>query len=148
MLEGRVYDKLDSMMEMANRAALLIDAARRESGPHAGIAISDTELALERALYRAIQDLLDVAAMIAASIDPTPWTTYRGAIEILGAAEVLPPSALPGLREMAGFRNILAHEYGDVDRDRVLGFEAHMSDFEAFARSVVTYLDRSGSQAR
>lgn len=140
MREDRVYDKLETMMAMANRAARLFDAVRAEGKARGGETITTAELALERALYLAIQDLLDIAAMLAASIGPNPAMTYRETIEILGGAGALPSEAVPGLRQMTGFRNILAHEYGDLDRDRLLGFEPHMDDFETFARCVVAYL--------
>ena len=57
---------------------------------------------------------------------------------------VLPAAFGARLRKIAGFRNVLVHEYIEVDLDvvaRVL--DENLDDFEEFARWIERHLDGS-----
>ncbi len=142
----RVFDRLERMVAMVNRAARLFAAIAGEPGDGLGEP-SDSMLALERALYVAIQDALDISAMLLRMSGCAVPPTYREIIEELEGQGIVASDQVPGLLGMAGFRNVLAHEYASVDPARLLGYEAHLGDFEAFARSVVGYLVGEGTDA-
>ena len=50
---------------------------------------------------------------------------------------------LTQLVKMAGFRNIVVHDYAKIDDAAVYGaLKKRLGDFEEFARSIVAYLER------
>lgn len=65
--------------------------------------------------------------------------------EKLAFAGVISPSTKEMLKRMKGFRNILVHEYGEVD-DRIVyeAVRARLVDFELFKREVVKALEGVG----
>ena len=59
---------------------------------------------------------------------------YRDAIRLLGRSGYLKPDLAQKLIPMAGLRNILVHDYLDVDRDRIYNLlQDCLEDFEQFA---------------
>ncbi|MGD8794863.1 MAG: DUF86 domain-containing protein [Anaerolineae bacterium] len=100
----------------------------------------------ERDLQLAIQATIDVAShVVAADFSQRP-TGYREVIQILGDEGVLPQDLADRLAAAAGFRNILIHEYVDVDLDIVYDRLQHgLDDFRQFSRCMVEYLRRSGA---
>jgi uncharacterized protein YutE (UPF0331/DUF86 family) len=46
------------------------------------------------------------------------------------------------LKGLAGFRNVLVHDYAEVDLDRVLAGLDRLSDFDAFVADVAAFLSR------
>jgi len=78
--------------------------------------------AVERYLYLAVQAFLDLAeAVIAYKKIGTP-ETYQELFEILKNAKLIKKDLAEKLKKMAGFRNILAHDYAKIDYDLVYIF--------------------------
>lgn len=146
MNERRIAEKLEGMMLMADRASSLFPIARAEHESAGGNEPSDSMLALERALYCAAQDALDVTAMLLKHSGLRDPLTYGDSAAALADLGVISREQSKGLVALAGLRNRLAHDYGTLDRARLLGFEAHMGEFTAFACAVVAYLDRRGPE--
>ncbi len=89
----------------------------------------------------AIEAAVDVAQHICAAEGWGPPTTNGQAIELLGSRGVL-GSALSGqMRRAVGFRNVLVHEYVDVDDSVVIARLQGLDDLRDFARSVADWLD-------
>jgi len=100
----------------------------------------------ERDLQLAIQATIDVASHIVAADFPQRPTGYREVIQILGDVDVLPRDLADRLAAAAGFRNILIHEYIDVDLDIVYDrLQSGLDDFRQFSRYVAAYLRRGGA---
>jgi uncharacterized protein YutE (UPF0331/DUF86 family) len=131
------------MRTMAGRATRLFPAAALEFEASPDDAPSDTMLALERALYLAIQDMLDVVAMLLTVQERAQAETYRDMVRKLSERGVFVQADADACLAMASFRNLLAHEYVRFEYQRLLSYAAHMDDFEAFARDVILYLDRT-----
>lgn len=131
----RLREKLVSMLGWAERARpLMVRAAAADE-------LSDEMLALERVLSLALQDLIDIAAMVASSLpEPVP-PTYAELFETLESHGVLDPELASQLVAMAGLRNRLAHDYAGLDRAALLGYRDDLVDFERFARAVVVYVE-------
>ena len=65
----------------------------------------------------------------------------RQVFEILVSEGVVPSALLPALQKMAGFRNIVVHEYVRIDDSQVYGMlRSNLGDFEAFAAGIVDFL--------
>lgn len=70
--------------------------------------------AVERELYVIAQAVIDLAEAVVAYKNFRKPTTMREGIEILGEEGILTESFVNEFVKVAGFRNALAHEYGEV----------------------------------
>lgn len=70
---------------------------------------------LERGLLAAANLILDVANHIAAAHYAAHPATYEQTLRELAARGVLEEATYDGLRGLGGFRNVLAHEYLEID---------------------------------
>ncbi|WP_241175490.1 DUF86 domain-containing protein [Natronolimnobius sp. AArcel1] len=75
--------------------------------------------AVERSLMNAIQSCIDLASHIRAAEGLGNTETSREEIEALVDAEIISTETGSKLADAVGFRNHLAHLYGDVDHDLV-----------------------------
>ncbi|MBI5233224.1 MAG: DUF86 domain-containing protein [Deltaproteobacteria bacterium] len=90
--------------------------------------------ALERGLFVAIQIVLDIGAHMLAELGETGIEDYTEIIERLGDKGVIPKAFSERIKAMAGFRNILVHEYARVDMRRVYDMlQNHIKDLREFA---------------
>ena len=91
----------------------------------------------ERYLQLAIQCVLDISNHIVADLRLNLPADNRELFEMLAEHKVLSKSLSARLTSMAGFRNILVHEYLEIDRKRVFGaLKNDLGDFEKFIRAV------------
>lgn len=92
---------------------------------------------VERYLQLAIQTLLDICNHIVADDRLGPVEEYRDAIRLLGEGGYLDPELVQRLSPMAGLRNILVHDYLEVDRGRIYALiQDCLDDFEQFATKI------------
>jgi uncharacterized protein YutE (UPF0331/DUF86 family) len=78
-----------------------------------------TQRAVERTLMNLVQACIDLARHVRSSEDLSPSGTAKQEIEALGNAGVISQETQTRLEEAVGFRNVLAHRYGDVDHEIV-----------------------------
>ena len=91
----------------------------------------------ERYLQLAIQALLDISNHIVADMNLSLPADSRDLFGLLAKHKVLPVRLAKRLLPMAGFRNILVHEYLEIDRHRVYRVLEHdLPDFERFIKAV------------
>ena len=63
--------------------------------------------------------------------------------EKLKQADILSADMLAVLKKMRGLRNILVHEYADIDDNQVLEVvKHHLDDFEKFKTAVLAHLNK------
>jgi uncharacterized protein YutE (UPF0331/DUF86 family) len=102
--------------------------------------------AVERSLQLAAQAVADIATHIISADFDTRVQDYRQAIEGLGKEGVLPPAFAERLAPIAGFRNILVHEYLAVDPEKLYDNLIHgRADLQEFGRRIVEYLQRTSA---
>ncbi len=65
------------------------------------------------------------------------------AIRRPGAENVLSSPVAETVARAVGFRNVLVHEYIDIDNHRVVESLERLADLEAFVREVAAWLDGS-----
>ncbi|AUX08402.1 hypothetical protein AArcSl_0756 [Halalkaliarchaeum desulfuricum] len=90
-----------------------------------------------------IQSCIDLAQHIRAAENLAPDGTSKQAFESLGDAGIISRETQEKLAEAAGFRNVLAHRYGDVDHDLVydvLHNDLHW--FERFQQEIAQWIQR------
>ena len=91
----------------------------------------------ERYLQLAIQTALDIGNHILADRKFKEPDEYRDVIRMLGEHGVIEKDLAARLLPLVGLRNILVHEYMDIDRGRLYeSIQNELEDFELFARQV------------
>lgn len=95
---------------------------------------------VERNLEVAIQCCLDISHRIIALEKAQKPGDYYGAILLMGELGVLPPDFALQLAPIAGFRNILVHQYLSVDWDEVHRHLQRLDDLVRFAELVRDWL--------
>ena len=116
---------------------------RRHSGSTPEMLHADMDLrwAVEHGLQLCAQHAIDIAIHLVTTAGRDA-SDYASALDRLTGLGVLPGAFGARFRQIAGFRNVLVHDYIDVDLDvvaRVL--DESLDDFEEFARWVERHLD-------
>jgi uncharacterized protein YutE (UPF0331/DUF86 family) len=93
------------------------------------------------AFITAIEAGIDVAQHVCSSEGWGPPRDNADAMLVLGRHGVLEPDLAERMRAAVGFRNVLVHQYGDVDDDIVQERLVDLGDLDAFAAQVVLFLD-------
>jgi uncharacterized protein YutE (UPF0331/DUF86 family) len=97
--------------------------------------------AVERSLQVAIEACLDIGRRVI-SQERLPYPAgNREVFTVLAEAGIVPRDLLADLHAMAGFRNLLVHDYVRVDDGRVFAIlHDELATFDRFARAVGEYL--------
>ncbi len=97
--------------------------------------------ACERLLQLAIEATTDISGMLVAGLRLGLPAEEFDIFEKLREAAIITPETTTTLRRMRGFRNILVHEYTQVDDQIVYRMASErLGDFEVFIREVLEYL--------
>ena len=103
-----------------------------------------TSWGIEHGLQLAIQALIDTGACMLASLGEHRIEEYADVIKKLGERSVIPKAFSQQILGMANFRNLLVHEYAEVDLGKVHDFlKTRLGDFGEFARHIRRYLDKN-----
>ena len=127
--------RLDELSERLARLKPLRDKPRHEfdQDPY----LRDI---VERNLEIAAQCCIDICHRINSLEDARKPADYYEAILLMGELGVLPPDFARSLAPLAGFRNILVHEYLSVDWDYVYDHLRNLDDLERFGNLVRNWL--------
>lgn len=99
--------------------------------------------AVERSLQVAIEACLDIGRRLIALEGFRYPEDNKDVFQILAEEEVVPRQLLPSLIEMARFRNLIVHDYAQIDDARVYGIlKKRLEDFDAYARAIAAYLEQ------
>lgn len=99
--------------------------------------------AVERYLQLSAECVIDIAEIMIAELGLRKPEEYREAIDILGEAGILPDEFAYYFAPIAGFRNILVHEYARIDLREVHRHLQHdLTDFDKFIGYIIKYLRR------
>lgn len=80
---------------------------------------TDVQYMICHAMLLSIQAAVDIATGIAVTKTPRRPDTYRETFLVLGKFRVIPEDLAQEMSRLAGFRNILVHEYTTLDIHRV-----------------------------
>jgi len=91
-------------------------------------------------LQAAIQGCVDIASHI---ISDNGWGvpgSLAGLFDILNDKKVITDEIKNIMRQMVGFRNLIVHEYAELDMERVYSvFSGRLGDFTNFLKEVILY---------
>lgn len=100
---------------------------------------------VERGLQLGAEILLDIGNHILVAEYGVSSQEYRDIFKRLAERKVISRSLAERLGGLAGFRNILVHDYLDLDAERVLeNLRRAPKDFSELAREIRDWLGRSG----
>lgn len=88
----------------------------------------------------AIEACVDIAQHICATEGWGPPGDNGDAVELLGRHGVVPADVATAMRKAVGFRNVLVHEYVEVEDTVVTGRLEDLSDLRHFVRSVGSWV--------
>jgi uncharacterized protein YutE (UPF0331/DUF86 family) len=96
---------------------------------------------IQHGLQLSIQIILDVCNHILAARGINEIENYSDVLKKCGQNGILPRAFAERIKSMAGFRNILVHEYADVDLKIVHSvLNNYLKDFEMFSTLIHSYL--------
>ncbi|MGD8752640.1 MAG: DUF86 domain-containing protein [Anaerolineales bacterium] len=127
--------RLDELSERLARLKPLRDKSRSEF--HQDAYLRDI---VERNLEIAAQCCIDISHRIIALENAKKPTDYYESILLMGELGVLDPNFARNLVPIAGFRNILVHEYVNVDWDLVYDHLQNLEDLEKFRNHIQRWL--------
>lgn len=88
----------------------------------------------------AIEGCVDVAHHVASSESWQAPDTNAGAIRILGEHDVITADVATSVARSVGFRNVLVHQYAEVDDAIVLAALDRLDDLRAFVSQVSAWI--------
>jgi uncharacterized protein YutE (UPF0331/DUF86 family) len=123
------------LRELSRRLKRL--SARKPASAKALAADEDLQDIVSRNLELAIQACIDVAAHVCGAHGMVP-TTSGDAFTLLADAGLIPKPLGQRLRRAVGFRNLLVHEYAELDWKIVLRvLERDTKDLAAFGKAML-----------
>lgn len=103
--------------------------------------------AVERSLQVAIEACLDIGRRLIATENLRYAEENREVFQVLEEADIIPEQMLETMHAMAGFRNIIVHDYADVNDAAVYGIVTkRLGDFDAYAELIVRHLEAMDAQ--
>jgi len=101
---------------------------------------------IERNLEVSAQSVIDIANRIISIENLEKPLDYYDAIMRLGEAGILPLEFAKELAPIAGFRNILVHDYLDINWDEVYNNLHQLDDISKFMQQVKSWMKAKASQ--
>jgi uncharacterized protein YutE (UPF0331/DUF86 family) len=98
--------------------------------------------ATERCLHLAIESVLDIASHLIAAKGCREPRDYEDVITVLGETGMIPAALREQLRGMGKFRNLLVHEYVDLDHDQVYESLSDVETLEQLAVHLVQAIEQ------
>jgi uncharacterized protein YutE (UPF0331/DUF86 family) len=129
-------------LEKLKRLGHNVAQLRRFRGQYTvGDVTADTHLewALRYGLFEAIQIVIDVSCHLVARDGLGTPRTYVECVQLLGEHEYLPEGLTATVQAMVGLRNILVHEYVQVDVTQLFELLDNARDLETFIDSVAPH---------
>jgi len=98
---------------------------------------------IERGLQLAIQNVIDISSHILSALGKNKCEDYTEVIDRLGAEGIIPMDFARKIRGMVGLRNILVHDYLEIDLKQVYkNFQDQLNDFNAFIRHITSFIEK------
>ncbi|MBW2634367.1 MAG: DUF86 domain-containing protein [Deltaproteobacteria bacterium] len=100
-----------------------------------------TQRIIERTLQMMVETCSDIAGHIIADHKYRVPTGYADTFQVLEENKVLDKTLAESLSKMAKFRNVVVHDYDQVDGEIVIGIlRKYLPDFSSFKDAVVALL--------
>jgi uncharacterized protein YutE (UPF0331/DUF86 family) len=98
--------------------------------------------AVERSLQVSVEVCLDIGRRVIALEGFRYPEDNKDVFQILAEEGIVPKALLTVLLNMARFRNLVVHDYAQIDDTQVYAIlKRNLRDFDSYARIIVTYLE-------
>jgi uncharacterized protein YutE (UPF0331/DUF86 family) len=115
----------------------------REINLDAYLATGGPRRTIERLVQLIVETAVDVNLHVATEIEGRPPADYRESFRAAARIGLIPRALAGDLAPSAGLRNVLVHEYADVDDARVhAAIPLVLDGFREYAGAVLGWLDR------
>jgi len=136
-----LVEKAEFVEECLEILAEKQSVSRREYGTDV-----ETRDIVERRFEKASQACLDIGRMLLRDIDGRAPDSNAAVMRQLAETDVLSAETAEEMAQAAMFRNVLAHEYGDVlDQDIVYDALQDLGRYRDFLYEIRAYLDEVGA---
>jgi len=96
---------------------------------------------VERYFQLAIECMIDVGEILIANLRLRKPEDSRDVIDILGENKIFPDKFALHLGPITGFRNLLAHDYLEIDREKVYDhLQNDLQDFDKFSKHIAKFI--------
>jgi len=96
---------------------------------------------IERTLQMMIETCVDIAGHIIADKGYRVARTYADTFRVLHEEKVIDRKLLNALEKMARFRNLLVHQYDNLDAQIVVGIlKKDLEDFTGYRQAIIKFL--------
>lgn len=136
-------------METLSSRIKRLEENLREPGRFREVTLSDLRedrqktWALRYGMLESIQAVLDIACAVVGRYNLGSPESYADSCRVLHRQGILEAEVADRLVQSMGMRNVLVHEYLDVEDELVLNALERRSDFRAFVRSLRRELPRT-----
>jgi uncharacterized protein YutE (UPF0331/DUF86 family) len=118
-------------------------AELRETGQEAGLAEDSVRLrAVKYGFVTAIEGCLRAAQHVVASEGLAMPESNADGVRLLGRQSIVEPDVADAVGRAVGFRNVLVHEYVDVDDARVVANLSLLDDLNDFVSQLAAWAAR------
>jgi uncharacterized protein YutE (UPF0331/DUF86 family) len=102
----------------------------------------DIQHLLERRLHIALEIAIDISAHIAAGLKLPDRETAKSVFAVLGKEGIISKQLALKMQDVVGFRNILVHEYGEIDHSLVYKtYKEDLGDLHRFGSEIIEFLE-------
>ena len=137
-----MVDRALILRKLSNLEAYLVQI-KEYSGLSLDSYVNDwkTQRIIERTLQMMIETCSDIAGHIIADQKHRVPTGYADTFKVLEENQIIDKPLAVSLAQMAKFRNVVVHDYDQVDGEIVIGIlRKRLQDFELFRNAVVAFL--------
>ncbi len=86
--------------------------------------------------FESIQIVIDIACKLTSKYNFAKPKSYKECIEALVKAKIIDTKLGEELVKMVGFRNILIHDYEEIEKEALIGYLKRVDDFKKFIEAV------------
>jgi len=134
IVEGRFVDADSVFAKLARLDSLLgVLEGVQARGKTAVMSDAHVQLEVERALQVSIQICIDIGAHLVSELGLRPAEDYQGVFTSLASHGAIDSDLAGRLGNAAGLRNLLVHDYGDIDYARLWDTLGELDDLRSFA---------------
>lgn len=132
-------DRVAAMLQRL-RGEVAYLSARAEDDRDAVRADDERMSGLKYRFVTALETVVNIAQHLCASEGWGPPSSNAASLIVLGKQRVLPVDLAQRLSQAVGFRNILVHQYDEVDDDKVIAHLDEIEDLHAYVAAVATWV--------
>lgn len=101
-----------------------------------GIIDKKQEWQIRYGFFESIHIVIDIACKLTSKYNFAKPKSYKECIEALVKAKIIDAKLGDDLVKMVGFRNILIHDYEEIEKDALISYLQRVEDFKKFIQAV------------